>query len=289
LANFLTRLIPKKFRNTGTTIPVVRLSGAIMSGGSPLRPALNLATCADVLKKAFEMKKSPAVALVINSPGGSPVQSHLIYRRIRALAEESDKKVHVFVEDAAASGGYLIACAGDDITADPSSIVGSIGVVSSGFGFVEAIDKLGIQRRVHTAGQNKSVLDPFLPEKKTDIARLKELQLNIHDMFIDVVKAGRGDRLAEDKDMFTGLFWTGAKGKELGLVDEIGDVRTSLKTRYGDDTELKLIEAKRGLLGRKSALGIAAVPDALENIASSAAEGALTALEERALWSRLGL
>lgn len=289
MANFLTRLVPKKFRSSGTTIPVVRLSGAIMSGGSPLRPALNLASCADALKKAFEYKKSPAVAIVINSPGGSPVQSHLIYRRIRALAEEFDKKVHVFVEDAAASGGYLIACAGDDITADPSSIVGSIGVVSSSFGFVEAIDKLGVQRRVHTAGQNKSVLDPFLPEKKADITRLKELQLNIHDMFIDVVKTGRGDRLVEDKDMFTGLFWTGAKGKELGLVDEVGDVRASLKNRYGDDTVLKLIEAKRGLLGRKSALGIAALPNALENIASNVADGALSALEERALWSRLGL
>ncbi|MGI9356202.1 MAG: S49 family peptidase [Rhizobiaceae bacterium] len=289
MANYLTRFIPKQLRGGGTTIPVVRLSGAIMSGGTPLRPALNLASCADVLKKAFKFKKSPAVAVVINSPGGSPVQSHLIYRRIRALAEEFDKKVHVFVEDAAASGGYLIACAGDDITADPSSIVGSIGVVSSGFGFVDAIDKLGIQRRVHTAGQNKSVLDPFLPEKKADITRLKELQLNIHDMFINIVKTGRGDRLAQEKDMFTGMFWTGTKGKELGLVDEIGDVRASLKNRYGDDTELKLIEAKRGLFGRKSAFGVSLFPDALENIASSAADGALAALEERALWSRLGL
>ncbi len=260
-----------------------------MSDGSPLRPALNLAACADVLKKAFEFKKSPAVALIINSPGGSPVQSHLIYQRIRALAAECDKKVHVFVEDAAASGGYMIACAGDDITADPSSIVGSIGVVSSGFGFVEAIDKLGIQRRVHTAGQNKSVLDPFLPEKKSDIDRLKELQFNIHDMFINLVRGSRGDRLADNDDLFTGLFWTGTKAKDLGLVDEIGEMRSTLKGRYGDDSEIKLIEAKKGLFGRRSAFGVSALPDALENVAGSVADTALTALEERALWSRLGL
>lgn len=263
-----------------------------MTGGSALRPALNLASCADLLKKAFEIKQAPAVAIVINSPGGSPVQSHLIHRRIRALAEENDKKVHVFVEDAAASGGYLIACAGDDITADPSSIVGSIGVVSAGFGFVDAIDKLGIQRRVHTAGQNKSVLDPFLPEKKTDIARLKELQLNIHDMFIDVVKTGRGERLADDKDMFSGLFWTGQKAKDLGLVDAIGDLRSSMKQRYGDETDLKLIEGKRGLFGRRSAFGLAQ-PAMFADFGSHAAQalvdGALTSLEERALWSRLGL
>lgn len=272
----------------GPEIPVVRLSGAIMSGTSPLRPALNLMTAAAPLKKAFEMKKAPAVAIVINSPGGSPVQSHLIYRRIRDLATEHDKKVHVFVEDAAASGGYLVACAGDDITADPSSIVGSIGVIAAGFGFVEAIDKLGIKRRVYTAGQNKSVLDPFLPEKKRDIDRLKELQLNIHDMFIEVVKTGRGDKLADHDDLFTGLFWTGVKGMELGLVDAIGDVRSGLKQRYGEKTTLKLIEAKRGLFGRRSAFGI----DGLfqrGDLVSDAADGLLTALEERALWGRLGL
>ncbi len=289
MANFLNRFLPKKFRNRNSTIPVVRLSGAIMSDGSPLRPALNLASCADTLKKAFEIKKSPAVAIVVNSPGGSPVQSHLIYQRIRALAKEFDKKVHVFVEDAAASGGYMIACAGDDITADPASIVGSIGVVSSGFGFVGAIDKLGIQRRVHTAGQNKSVLDPFLPEKKADIERLKELQLNIHEMFINLVKEGRGDRLADSDDLFTGLFWTGTKGKELGLVDEIGEMRASLNSRYGEDTDIRLVEAKRGLFGRKSAFGVSNLPDILETAAGTAADSVLTALEERALWSRLGL
>lgn len=287
LANIFKRLLSGK---SGITIPVVRMSGTIMAGSSAFRPPINIATVAGPLKKAFEHKKCPAVAIVINSPGGSPVQSHLIYKRIRQLAAEHDKKVHIFVEDAAASGGYLIACAGDDIIADPSSIVGSIGVVSSSFGFVEAIDKLGIKRRVYTAGQNKSVLDPFLPEKKEDIARIKELQLNIHDMFIDVVKTGRGDRLSDHKDLFTGMFWTGVKGLELGLVDAIGDVRGTLRERYGDKTELKLIEPKRGLFGRRSVFGIGSAGfDLPENVVSGAAEGLLTALEERALWGRLGL
>ena len=177
MANKLTQLLPAKLRSKmggdAVTIPVVRLTGTIMAGGNSFRPSLNLASCAGRLAKAFSDKKAPAVAIIVNSPGGSPVQSRLIYRRIRDLAAEKNKKVHVFVEDAAASGGYMIACAGDDIVADPSSIVGSIGVISSGFGFEGAIDKLGITRRVHTAGKNKSVMDPFLPEKKADIERLK--------------------------------------------------------------------------------------------------------------------
>ena len=290
----LTKLLPAKLSSKlgGDTveIPVVRLSGAIMSGGSPLRPALNLATSADKLERAFGMKKAPAVAIVVNSPGGSPVQSRLIYRRIRDLAAEKEKKVHVFVEDAAASGGYMIACAGDDITADPSSIVGSIGVISAGFGFVDAINKVGIQRRVHTAGQNKSVMDPFLPEKKTDIERLKKLQLEIHDVFIDLVKDARGDRLVEHKDMFTGLFWTGQSALEMGLVDAIGDIRSSMKQRYGDKTKLKLIEAKKSLFGTRAATGIAqSFAMNTENLAAGAAEGLVSTMEEKALWSRLGL
>ncbi len=295
MANALTRIVPKKIRTMfgdkgGVTIPVVKLSGAIMAGGSALRPALNLASTAGLLQKAFESKKTPAVAIVVNSPGGSPVQSRLIYRRIRDLAVENEKKVHVFVEDAAASGGYMIACAGDDITADPSSIVGSIGVISASFGFVDAIEKVGVKRRVYTAGQNKSVLDPFLPEKKPDIDRLKALQLEIHDVFIDLVKESRGDRLSDHKDLFTGLFWTGEKARELGLIDGIGDIRASLKQRYGEKTELKLIEAKKGLFGRRSPFGME-MPElpAMDDIASRAADGLLTAVEERALWSRLGL
>ena len=302
MPNIVTKFLPAKLRSKmggdDVVIPVVKLSGAIMAGGSAFRPALNLGSCAGRLHKAFGMKNAPAVAIVVNSPGGSPVQSRLIYRRIRDLALEKNKKVHVFVEDAAASGGYMIACAGDDITADPSSIVGSIGVISASFGFVDAIEKIGIKRRVHTAGQNKSVMDPFLPEKKVDIDRLKALQLEIHQVFIDLVKESRGDKLADNKDLFTGLFWTGIPGKKLGLVDEIGDIRSSLKQRYGKKTKLKLIEAKKGLFGNRTASGIAqsgtmagtmALAMDGEALAAGAADGLISSLDEKALWSRLGL
>lgn len=286
----ITRLLPEKLRSRPTVIPVVRMSGTIMAGGSSLRPSLSIANVSGQLERAFDYKKAPAVAIIINSPGGSPVQSRLIYKRIRDLAKEKEKKVHVFVEDVAASGGYMIACAGDDITVDPSSIVGSIGVISASFGFEGAIEKLGVKRRMHTAGQNKSVLDPFLPEKAEDVERLKALQLEIHQVFIDVVKEGRGDRLAESDDLFTGMFWTGVKGKELGLVDEIGDIKSSLKARYGEKTKFKLVDAKRGLFGRRSAGGISFDGSAIsERLAASVADGLLSAAQERALWSRFGL
>ncbi|MEL6752207.1 MAG: S49 family peptidase [Pseudomonadota bacterium] len=274
-------LLPKRLRSDVTTIPVVRMSGAIMAGTSPLRTSLNLATVAGPLEKAFATK-GPAVAISINSPGGSPVQSRLIYRRIRDLAKEKKKHVHVFCEDAAASGGYMIACAGDDITADPSSIIGSIGVISASFGFTEAIEKLGIERRLHTAGQNKSTLDPFSPEKPEDVERLKELQLEIHDVFIDLVKESRGDRLSDDPDLFTGRFWTGVPAQELGLVDAVGDMRSALKAKYGEKTRMQLIEAKRGLFGRRSMFGI-------ENVGAVATERLIAEADSRALWSRIGL
>lgn len=294
MAGRLKKLLPAKLRakfgSDDIVIPVVKLTGAIAAGGSALRPSLNLGSCALRLEKAFETKGAPAVAIVVNSPGGSPVQSRLIYQRIRALAAEHNKHVHVYVEDAAASGGYMIACAGDDITVDPSSIVGSIGVISASFGFVDAIGKIGVKRRVYTAGQNKSVLDPFMPEKKADIDRLKALQLEIHEIFIDLVKQSRGDRLVEHKDMFTGLFWTGGKAKELGLVDAIGDLRSSLKARYGEKTKVKLIEPKRGLFGNRVASGVSAMGGLDgEALAAGAASGFLTATEEKLLWNRLGL
>ncbi len=268
------------------TIPVVRLSGIIASGGTAFRQNLSLASCSRLLDKAFSDKKAPAVAISINSPGGSPVQSRQIYLRIRQLAEEKKKKVHVFVEDVAASGGYMIAVAGDDITVDPSSIVGSIGVVSASFGFPKLLEKIGVERRVYTAGQNKSTLDPFKPEKKSDIAHLKSLQLEIHDVFIEMVKQGRGDRLSDDPNLFTGMFWAGKKGVELGLVDAVGDMRSSLKERYGKDTELKLVEAKKGLFGRRQP-GVGGLIGA--EFSQQITEGALSAIEERALWSRFGL
>lgn len=294
MAGLLTKFLPAKLRvkmgADAPVIPVVKLGGAIMDGGSAFRPALNIGSCSIRLQKAFETKEAPAVAIIVNSPGGSPVQSRLIYRRIRDLAKEHNKKVHVFVEDAAASGGYMIACAGDDITVDPSSIVGSIGVISSSFGFVDAISKIGVKRRVYTAGQNKSVLDPFLPEKKADIDRLKSLQLEIHQVFIDLVKESRGDRLVEHKDMFTGQFWTGLAAKELGLVDAIGDLRSSLKDRYGEKVKIKLVESKKGLFGNRPAPGISSITGLeTDALAGGVTDQLVTLAEEKLLWSRLGL
>lgn len=251
MRKIINKLLPAKMRKEITTIPVVRLSGTIMAGGGGLRQNLNLASCAGLLEKAFSVKSAPVVAISINSPGGSPVQSRLIYRRIRDLAIEKDKKVLMFVEDVAASGGYMIACAGDEIIVDPSSIVGSIGVISAGFGFTEMIKKIGVERRVYTSGLNKSTLDPFKAEVEEDIDYLKALQSEIHEVFISLVKESRGDKLADDVHLFTGRFWTGGKGKELGLVDEIGDMRSVLKSRYGKDTKLKLIAAPKGFFGKR--------------------------------------
>ncbi len=290
----LKKLLPKKFRKESVEIPVVRLHGAIMSGGNQFSKNLNLASVAELLDRAFSDKKAPAVAFSVNSPGGSPVQSRQIHNRIRQLAEEKDKEVIMFVEDVAASGGYMIACAGDEIYVDPSSIVGSIGVVSGGFGFPELLKKIGVERRVYTAGKNKSTLDPFMPEKKADIDRLKKLQLEIHQVFIDMVKASRGDRLNETDEMFTGAFWTGMQGKELGLVDDIGDMRAVLKEKFGEKTELKLIAQKRGLFGGRSQ-GVAAMlggglgASATENLGANLSQGFANTVEEKALWAQYGL
>lgn len=282
----LKSFLPARFRKDVTVIPVVRLNGAIMSGGNQFRQNLNLANAAPLLARAFSDKQAPAVAIMVNSPGGSPVQARLIYRRIRDLAEEKNKKVLMFVEDVAASGGYMIACAGDEIIADPSSVVGSIGVISAGFGFTGLIDKIGVERRVYTAGQNKSLLDPFKPENPEDVAYLKELQLEIHKVFIDLVKQSRGERLKDDPDLFTGRFWTGQRGKELGLVDDLGDLHAVLRARYGDKVKPRLIAPQRGLFGRK-------VPGVATGLAAGAlagiGEAGLNALEERALWARYGL
>jgi len=258
----------------------------IASGGNSLRPTLSLASSAGLIEKAFAIKDAPAVAFSINSPGGSPVQSRLIYKRIRDLAREKNKQVLVFVEDVAASGGYMIALAGDEIVADPSSIVGSIGVVSAGFGFTELIKKIGVERRVHTAGNNKAVLDPFRPEREEDVERLKALQIEVHETFIDMVKERRGAKLQDDSDLFTGLFWSGKKGLELGLVDSLGDMRSFLKARYGEKTELKLITQPRGLLGRGFGLFGSRTASSL---AGEAVYAALDAAEERAVWGRFGL
>ncbi len=288
MKDLIRRYLPKKFRKDGIVIPVVRMQGAIMTGGSQFRPALNLATIAPMLNKAFSFKESPAVAIVVNSPGGSPVQSRLIYQRIRALAEEKNKKVYIFVEDVAASGGYMIALAGDEIYADETSIVGSIGVVSGGFGFPELLKKIGVERRVYTAGENKVILDPFKPEKEGDIEILKSLQLEIHQVFIDMVKARRSGKIAENDEIFSGLFWTGVKGKELGLIDGLGHMREILKNTYGEKTRFELISGARSLFGRR----IPGVNVSTE-MAAAGGEGAIQALaqtaEEKALWGRFGL
>jgi serine protease SohB len=284
----LKRLIPKKFRKQKTKIPLVRLSGVIQAGGSQFRPALNLANVEELLEKAFDFKTAPAVAISINSPGGSPVQSRAIFHKIRTLAREKEKKVLVFVEDVAASGGYLIALAGDEIIADPTSIVGSIGVISGGFGFPELLKKIGVERRIYTAGENKSVLDPFMPEKQSDIEHLKSLQVDVHRVFIDMVKERRAGKLADDEQLFSGLFWAGEKGKELGLVDGVGDMQTELKLRYGEKIEIEVIEASKGFFGRFLSNRHAGI-DPKTAMGAGMAAGALEVAEEKLWWSRYGL
>ncbi|MEM7214077.1 MAG: S49 family peptidase [Pseudomonadota bacterium] len=281
------KFLPGKLGKKPLTIPVVRLSGAIAAGGnSPLNRTLSLASVAGLLEKAFSEKRAPAVALSINSPGGSPVQSRLIFTRIRELAKKHEKRVMVFVEDVAASGGYMLAIAGDEIFVDETSIVGSIGVVSASFGFDKAIEKLGIDRRVYTAGKNKVTLDPFQPENKSDVDYLKELQLEIHQVFIDMVKERRSGKLGDDPDIFTGKFWTGIRAKDLGLVDGFGHMATLLKERYGDDVRLKLVQQKRGLFGRPA---MGAGVSLADQAASSLLENAVITGEERVLRARYGL
>ena len=273
------------FGKKGPTVPVVPISGGI-GMNMPLRSGVSAASLEANLTRAFGMKSAPAVAILINSPGGSAVQSHLIYKRIRSLAAEKKKAVIVAVEDVAASGGYMIALAGDEIVVDASSIVGSIGVVFAGFGFQRLIEKVGIERRVHTAGEAKVILDPFQPEKAEDVERLKALQREVHDAFIALVKSRR-PRLAADPDIFTGAFWSGERAVSLGLADRVGDLNTVLKEKYGADVRLRTMGNEKGFLRRR--LGLAG-PGSRGGLTPSAiAEAAIGALEERMLWNRFGL
>jgi signal peptide peptidase SppA len=283
------QLLPARFRGDVPVVPVVRLSGVI-GAVTPLRQGMTLAGVARLLERAFGMRGAKAVAIVINSPGGSPVQSHQIYNRIRQLGAEKKLPVLMFVEDVAASGGYMIACAGDEIFCDPSSIVGSIGVVGGSFGFQGLIEKLGVERRLYTSGKNKAMLDPFLPEKPDDVARLKELQHEIHMMFIDLVKRSRGTKIKGDEDeLFSGAYWTGQRSIELGLSDAIGDLRSVLRTRFGDKVKMPLIAPATGLLsgllGRRSA-GMDAA--ALYDLPATLPDELISALETRAIWARFG-
>jgi signal peptide peptidase SppA len=264
-------------------VPVVRLSGTI-GKISRFQSGLTLSGVAPLLKKAFALKQAPAVALIVNSPGGSPVQSHLIYKRIRTLAEEKEKTVIVFVEDVCASGGYMIACAGDEIVVDPASIVGSIGVVTAGFGFVDAMRKLGVERRVYTSGDSKVILDPFQPEKPEDIARLKAIQEEVHDHFIEIVRTRRGEVLSKEReaDIFSGQFWSGKTAVGLGLADRVGDLRSVLREKFGEKTRLKLFSSERGFFGRRG-MGIGGA------IGAAFAERLLADLDDRAAYERYRL
>ncbi len=275
--------------NRGVVVPVLRFSGAI-GMAAPLRPGLSIASLGGAIDTAFAMSRGPSVAVVINSPGGSPVQSSLLFRRLRQLADEKGKKIYVFCEDVAASGGYYLAVAGDEIYADASSIVGSIGVISASFGLDRAIEKLGISRRVYTAGGNKGALDPFQPENPQDIARLMAIQRSVHDVFIGVVKDRRLGRLkGPDGELFSGAFWSAPDALELGLIDGISDVRTKMREVHGEDVRLRVVPVERSWLSGRfrklpSVLGLGGDSQGL-----ALADDLVSAVEIRALWSRFGL
>jgi signal peptide peptidase SppA len=285
LSSRLRRLIPRRWRSGVAVVPVVRLAGVI-GFSTPLRPGLTLSGTARLLDKAFRQRGAKAVAIVINSPGGSAVQSHLIYSRIRQLAAERKLPVIAFVEDVAASGGFMIACAADEIICDPSSIVGSIGVVGATFGAHEAIKKLGIERRVYTAGEHKVMLDPFQPENPEDVARLQAIQHEIHRSFIGLVKDSRGPRLnGPEKTLFSGEYWVATTALGYGLIDRLGELRAIMRERYGEDVLMPVIAASRGLLGRLAPSTGVSEP----GWRSGLADEIVSAIEARALWARFGL
>ena len=275
--SFLARLIPLRFRKSIPVIHHVRLQGAI-GMGSPLKPPITAKDTDDVLERAFSKKGIAGVAISINSPGGSAVQSAMIHARIRALAEKHKMTVYVFCEDVAASGGYWLACSGDEIYADDSSVIGSIGVIAAGFGFVEAIGKLGIERRVHTAGDNKSILDPFQPEKQEDVDRLLALQADVHEAFKSLVRARRPGKLKGDEtELFSGAFWSGRQALEKGLIDGIGHLHDVLQRKFGEKVVVKTIAPAQGWGLKRLGLG------------AEVSEAFIDSLETRALWSRFGL
>ena len=257
----------------------IRLSGVIGNVGR-FQQGMSLSSHEQIIKKAFSHKKLSAVAVSINSPGGSPVQSHMIYSLIRKLADEKKVKVFTFAEDVAASGGYMLACAGDEIYANASSIVGSIGVIYSSFGLKELIKKIGIERRVHTAGKNKSTLDPFMDEKPEDIERLKKIQLDLHEEFIKLVKNSRKNKLPTDKDdsLFSGEFWSGIQSKELGLVDAIGNMEDVIKEKFGKKVVIKKYDKPESWLKKK-----------LSSQISNQLNTIVDDIETRSLWNKFGL
>ncbi|MEV5719916.1 S49 family peptidase [Amycolatopsis mediterranei] len=258
-------------------VAVVKLHGVITPSPSPLaRGAINLVAVETALTRAFGHDRLKAVALLVNSPGGAPTQSGLVAERIRQLADEKGVPVLAFCEDVAASGGYWLACAADEIYAHRTSMVGSIGVISGGFGFTGLLERFGIERRLHTAGANKSRLDPFSPEKPEDVEWLKKMHTQLHELFVNWVKERRGDRLTDTEDLFTGDVWLGAKALDLGLIDGLGSLRQIITKRY-PDAEISVAEPKKPLLAR---LGLGA---------PAAAAAVLDAVTQKAAWSRFGL
>jgi signal peptide peptidase SppA len=278
-------MFPMPWLKCGPVAPVLRLNGPI-GISTPLRPGLTLAGLAPAIDRAFNVKGAVAVAIVINSPGGSPVQSRHIHDRIRALAKEKSLPVYAFAEDVAASGGYILALAGDSIYADPSSIVGSIGVLYQGFGFVGLIEKLGVERRAFTAGDKKLTLDPFQPMHADDVARLKKIQEILHKEFIALVRERRSGRIdPADDALFSGEFWSGRQALDLGLIDGLADVRSKMRETFGEKVRLKLITSGGGLFRRRRGVGVAAPEWATSNLA----EDLISAIEARAMWARFGL
>ena len=268
------------WKSDSPRVTVIRLAGVIASGGSSLRKNLNYEMLEPVLKKAFSDKNQTAVILCVNSPGGSPVQSALIGKRIRQLAKKNNTLVLAFCEDVAASGGYWLASCADEIYADEASIIGSIGVISAGFGFAEAISKLGIERRVYTSGESKSILDPFKNENPKDVDRLRVLQNDIHEHFIAHVRSRRGEKLNEEEPLFTGSFWTGNRAKQLGLIDGIGSMHSILTERFGEKLRIKYVTQKKGLFslaGGSAGMGSGISIELLDE------------LENRHLWARFGM
>jgi signal peptide peptidase SppA len=279
-------LVPlERVRNPAPVVGVLRLDGNI-GRAHRFGAGLSLQTLAERIYRVFSLRNLKAVALAVNSPGGSPVQSAMIAKRIRALAAEKEVPVYAFAEDVAASGGYILLAAADTLYADPSSIIGSIGVVSSGFGFTDLIDKLGVERRLHTAGEKKSMLDPFLPEKEDERVRLRAIQDEMHNTFKGYVRERRQGKLESGgDDLFTGEYWTGTRAEELGLVDGLGDLRTVMREKFGDRVKLKLVGPRRRRL--RSLLNPLSPSSAIG--AETWADELIDAIERRAAWARFGL
>ncbi len=272
----------KSIRHPPPVVAVLNLHGAI---GLPsgVRRGLSLATVAPVIERVFETKHLHAAAVVVNSPGGSPVQSHLIFKRILDLAREKDVPVFTFVEDAAASGGYWLALAGDEIYADESSIIGSIGVVSASFGFTAMIRKLGVDRRIHTSGSRKAMLDPFRAENRDDVDHLKDIQVEVHEAFIRAVRDRRGDRLKDhNNDLFSGAFWTGHGALERGLIDGFGELRQVMRDRFGVNVRFRSVEMRRNWRQRLGLGSTSMIPE-------DWADSLISSIEEKAAWTRIGL